>query len=95
MSVDQVMRDITPLEQTGWEIHFQRYPPGDYLTQTLLAQLCSIVVKALGGDKVGEVEIYDFAPWLLTENVKEAREKQKVAKRQQMVLGHMRNMIKK
>ena len=70
MSVDSVMRDITPLEQTGWGIHFQRYPPGDYLTQTLLAQLCSIVVKALGGDKVGEVEIYDSRRGCLLKTLK-------------------------
>lgn len=44
-----------PAEQAAWNDHFRRYPPGDFLAQRLLAQLCAALTGAHPGD---------FAPWL-------------------------------
>lgn len=49
------------IEQAGWSAHLQRYPPGDWLTQALLAQICCLISAAAGGKKARPL---DFAPWL-------------------------------
>jgi len=56
-----MMERTDPAERAAWHGHFRRHPPGDYLTQTLLAQVCAILVRTAGGDAVHPRE---FAPWL-------------------------------
>ena len=50
-------------EYRGWERHFRRWPPGDTLTQRLLAELCALVANA-GFALKRPARAADFAPWL-------------------------------
>lgn len=70
MRVEDVLTTISPIEMQGWREHFRRYPTGDYHTHILLARLCQLVVSAVGGKTS---EIYDFAPWLMTDEIKKNR----------------------
>ena len=57
-----MMERTTPAERAAWHGHFRNHPPGDYLTQRILAQLCSLIVKAHGGQ---DVHPSAFAPWIV------------------------------
>lgn len=50
-------------EYRGWERHFRQWPPGDTLTQRLLAELCALVANA-GFQLKRPARAADFAPWL-------------------------------
>ncbi len=70
-------------QYAAWEQHLQRWPPGDPLTQKLLANLCSLVANAAFTSKT-PFEPYDFAPWLRTpEDVERER---RAARRQRAQL---------
>ena len=58
---------MSPNEYFGWHNHVSRYPPGDYLTQILLAHLCAITTNANTDSKkvLRPASLFDFAPWLL------------------------------
>ena len=54
---------MTPTEFTGWQHHFARRPPGDFMTHRLLARLCAMIESYLS-QKV--VQPYEAAPWIET-----------------------------
>ena len=52
---------MTPAEQVGWELHFQKFPHGDFFTQSILARGFAWVLQSLGNKDISE---YDLAPHL-------------------------------
>ncbi len=55
-----------------WERHFESWPPGDPLTQRLLAMLCALTANAhFELDEPARAE--DFATWLETPGEREKR----------------------
>lgn len=62
-----------------WGAHFQRRPP--QALEILLAKLCEIMTRAFGGEAAKNVNVYSFAPWLMTP------EQRKEAERAQLVLA--------
>lgn len=60
-SLQSYYGDLTPKERAAWKQHFRDYPPGDFLTQRLLAVIGSMIAS-LGGGK--SVKPKDIAPWL-------------------------------
>lgn len=51
----------TPAERLAWREHFERFPPGDFYTQKLLADLVSMIGTFLGNKQLHPQEV---APWL-------------------------------
>ncbi|MCY3981317.1 MAG: hypothetical protein OXF51_06010 [Alphaproteobacteria bacterium] len=51
------MARTTPAERAAWQQHFLEFPPGDYLTHRLLANIGAVLSQ-------GQVPARDFAPWL-------------------------------
>ena len=90
MRVEDVVTKISPIEMQGWREHFKRYPYGDYHTHILLARLCQLVVSAVGGKNS---DIYDFAPWLLTEEVIKKRHDEKQKAKQSRARETLLGMI--
>ena len=60
-TLEQYFENTTPRERIAWQDHFRHYPPGDFLTQNLLARLCSLVASFCSGSYVHPKE---FAPWI-------------------------------
>ena len=52
---------MAPAEYVGWERHLKKYPPGDYLTQLLLAQVLMAFVGFASGKTL---KLSEVAPWL-------------------------------
>ena len=52
---------LTPMEQLAWREHFEKYPPGDFYLQKLVADLVVMLSRFMGGDDVTHQGI---APWL-------------------------------
>ncbi len=51
----------TPAERLAWREHFERYPPGDFYTQKLLADLVAMLGGFLSGKPLTAKSV---APWL-------------------------------
>ena len=47
-------------EYLAWEAHLARHPPGDHHLHGLIASLCTLVSRGLGGKGTPEM----YAPWL-------------------------------
>ena len=58
---------MSPNEYSYWADQISRYPPGDYLTHILLANLCAITTNVNTDSKkvLRPASLFDFAPWLL------------------------------
>ena len=52
---------MAPEEYFGWEQHLLRYPPGDYHTQKILAEIWAILVSFFSGQTHSFLNV---APWL-------------------------------
>ena len=68
---------MTPAEQVGWEVHFQKFPHGDFYTQSILARGFAWVLQTLGND----IDEFDLAPHLkpFEEQIAEQNKKEKAA----------------
>ena len=55
------MLQISPLEYNQWVEHFDRFPVGDYGTQTILAAIWAWMASHLSGKTKSPL---DIAPWL-------------------------------
>ena len=55
------MLQISPLEYNQWVVHFDRYPPGDYSTQLILANIWAWMASHLSQKTKSSL---DIAPWL-------------------------------
>lgn len=64
------MRTMSAVEFAGWSHHLVKYPPGDYLTQAILANIWSALVSFLTSTPH---EPYQVAPWLSTSAERDAR----------------------
>ncbi len=53
--------NYTPAERLAWREHLERYPPGDFYTQKLLADILSVLVTFMGKKQISSK---DVAPWL-------------------------------
>ncbi len=65
----QPLRDVLALsrrERLAWELHFDRYPWGDYPVQSLLAQLTQFFYTANTGKEARRLDVYDLAPQFLS-----------------------------
>lgn len=63
---------------SAWENHLANCPPGDFLTQRLLAELVMTVeafMCGFAGKKTKPRTLEKIAPWLVTPAVKAMREK--------------------
>ena len=67
------MKRMGAVEYQGWSAHLLRYPPGDYLAQTILAQIWSLLANAFSA-KDSKHSPYDVAPWL--EDLDQKRKRQ-------------------
>ena len=62
----------------AWEKHLIECPPGDFLTQRLLADLILVVERFMcgfAGKNAKPRDLEQVAPWLVTPAVKAVREK--------------------
>ena len=55
------MLQISPLEYNQWVAHFDRFPPGDYSTQAILAGIWAWLATHLSQKTKSPL---DIAPWL-------------------------------
>ncbi len=69
-------------EYLGWERHLRYWPPGDTLTQRLLAELCALVANA-GFELKQPAKAEHFAPWLETPEQRAANAERRAAEREQ------------
>ena len=71
---------LTQVEYEGWVRHFKLFPPGDYYTHKILAELWSAVVGIAGGKTRSP---YEVAPHLEpAKRRKERQHRHKVARAQ-------------
>jgi len=69
---------------TAWERHLRDFPPGDFLTQTLVADLIHVVetfMCGFAGKDAKPRARKDIAPWLDTRAAKRVRERELQHKR--------------
>ncbi len=67
-------------EYDGWVEHFSRYPPGDPLSQRILAQIWADIRTLFSAGK-RVYSPYDVAPWLETAKQQSEREEKVGARR--------------
>lgn len=60
MSLAEYYR-LSPQERAGWAMHLRRYPPGDFLSQSILAAIWAMLARVFGNK---EAEPSMIAPWL-------------------------------
>ena len=60
MTLGDLHQRLTPLELNAWHLHLSRYPPGDFLTHILLANIYTLLLNALGKKKFLVTEVAPF-----------------------------------
>ena len=65
-----VYENISPQEFAGWQIHLRRFPPGDYLAQSILAGIWEALCRANGAKDARAAQI---APWLNPPEMRQAK----------------------
>lgn len=56
---------MTPLEIIGWNEHLRRYPPGDFMTQLILAQLYTLILNLFSKKTHKTAHLFPFLSYLL------------------------------
>jgi len=80
--------DMPATHYAAWEKHLAEFPPGDFLTQRLVAELIQTVeafMCGFAGKDSKPRKLAQIAPWLDTPAVKRARERRAVDKHRQAV----------
>ena len=87
---------MAPGEYFGWEQHFLRYPPGDYLLQKILAEFWALFASFATGEQQSYLTV---APWLEDPDAQVNREKelkeQAEIQKTQRVAAAFQSLLKK
>lgn len=73
----------------AWELHFQEFPPGDFHTQTLLAQLIMMVEAMFASKESKPRKLEQIAPWLFTPSMRKQAETARLATQMRAVRAIM------
>lgn len=87
---------MSPEEFFGWEQHLLRYPPGDFHTQKILAEIWALLVSFFSGQTHSHLLV---APWLedpevRLERMREEKREEEIRKTQR-VAAAFRQLFKK
>ncbi len=85
---------MTPAELQGWALHLDRFPPGDFYLQHIMAAIWAQLESFF---RKGSVTKYDIAPWLMPSEEREKLQaeqerKKRIAKVQAVKAAYLESL---